>query len=199
MSKIDQDLAGALRKAKTKKMYFALVEKTPGEGTLIVYHAKVSSDAINDAKKDLGGGKVYTGLCEGDPKTGALVFKTAKSPPAIRTLTAVIRRDAGVNLKVESLADADVPDDDADPKAKTPLTAADVVDAVYKEELANRLVELAKSNNYKTLMSRGGPIAEDLKKRIETVKALIGVKNYKMASQAMDELQKLVDKAIEPT
>ena len=35
MSKIDKDLLEALKKAKSKKMYFALVEKTPGEGTLI--------------------------------------------------------------------------------------------------------------------------------------------------------------------
>ena len=35
MSKIDRDLAGALKTAKTKKMYFALVEKKLGEGTLI--------------------------------------------------------------------------------------------------------------------------------------------------------------------
>ena len=43
------------------------------------------------------------------------------------------------------------------------------------------------------------PVAEDLKKRMETVKSLIVLKDYKKATAVLDELQKFVDKAVQPT
>jgi len=205
MSKIDQDLAAALKtakKAKPKTMYFALVEKKPGEGTLIVSKNAIPAKAITDAQREIGGGKIYKGRCGGDPATGDLVFETARDAPSEKTLTAVIRRDAGLVLKVEARTAADVKDDDDPtappaPKPKSPLLDA-IVDTVAKDEVMQRLGDLAKSDNYKTLMSVGGPVAEDLKKRIEGVKALIAKKDYRAASEMLDELKRFVDMAIQP-
>src|SRR5262245_58204225 len=113
MSKLDQDLAGALKRAKTKPMYFALVLKAPGEGTLIVNKDPVKPAAIAEAKKDLGGGQIIKGRCSGD-KDGQLVFETPKDPPAAlaKTLKAVIVRDAHLTLKVDARKAADLTDDD---------------------------------------------------------------------------------------
>src|SRR5262249_13409131 len=118
---LDRDLAGALNQVKRRAMNFALVVKGPDEGTLIVSSKTIPTQKIDEAVKELGGGKRYKSRCSGDAK-GQLVFETAKEPlPSAKTLKAVIRRDAGLSLNVEVRTAADLTDDDdkdgADPSA----------------------------------------------------------------------------------
>src|SRR5207244_13094535 len=116
-----------------------------GEGTLIVNKDPTSAAKIAEAKKDLGGGKVYTGTVHYDPKTDELVFETPGDPPDVRTLRAVISRDAGLSLKVAA-------------RKAGSLTIKDVVDAVEdldKEEVKKGLSDLVKSDTYKLVLSLG--------------------------------------------
>ena len=119
MTKLDRDLAGALKTARQKSMHFALVLKAPGEGTLIVSKNPVSGGSIAQAKQELGGGQIIKGRCVGGP-SGQLVFETAKEPAAnlAKTLKAVIARDAGLNLKIETRRASDLVDEEDEARAK---------------------------------------------------------------------------------
>ena len=182
MAKIDKDLAGALKTAKTKSMHFALIEKAPGEGTLIVSKNPVPQSAIAEAQKDLGGGgKIYKGQCATDAQTGELIFEGDGSEPPVRTLKAVIGRDAGMpTLKINSR------------KAKAGVTIADVMDVVRSDEAAQAeksLDDIVKSRNYQKTKSLGGLAADSLKKLTDKARRLIDQKAYKQAADAMDELK----------
>jgi hypothetical protein len=189
MAKIDKDLVGALKQAKTKTMFFALVEKTPGEGTLIVSRNPIPQSAIGDAQKDLGGGgKIFKGHCSTNPTTGELVFETDTEPPAVRTLKAVISRDAGLNLKVSSQ------------KAKAGVTIQDILGAVdddRKEQDEKRLDDITGGDAFKKSKALGGIVADALNKQVENVKRLIDSKDFKKAEQALDELKKLAENPTE--
>src|SRR5262245_26270205 len=195
MSKIDQDLVAALKRAKTKPMtepmYFALVLKAPGEGTLIVNKNPVKPAAIAEAKKDLGGGQIFKGRCAGD-KSGQLVFETAKVPPAYlaKTLKSVIIRDAGLTLKVDAHKAADLSDDDdstADPTTATPK-ADDK--AAKKEALLKRLKALTPAIT--RALATKGPNADAVRTQLAKVKSLIDGDDLDAAAKALDELEKLL-------
>ena len=118
MTTIDRDLAGALKTARQKPMRFVLVVKAPGEGTLIVSKNPISVGTIAQAKQELGGGQVVKGRCSAGPG-GELVFETPKEPAANldKTIKAVIKRDAGLNLKVETRRANDLLDEEDEAKA----------------------------------------------------------------------------------
>jgi len=118
MTTIDRDLVGALKTARQKPMRFVLVLKAPGEGTLIVSKNPISAAAIAQAKQELGGGQVVKGRCSGG-SGGELVFETAKEPVANldKTIRAVIKRDAGLTLKVETRRANDLLDEEDEAKA----------------------------------------------------------------------------------
>ncbi len=178
MANIDKDLAGALRQAKTKRMHFALVEKKAGEGTLIVTKSPTPQSAITEAQRDIGGGKIFKGECFLDDKTGELIFETETEPPSVNTLKAVIKRDAGVTLKVNS--------------RKALIGAiADLLNEDHKAEAEKRLSDIEKGSDFKHAMSQGGLVADTLKKQADDVRKLIDDKDYKNAGKAMDELEKL--------
>ena len=184
MAKLDKDLMEALKKAKAttkpKVMYFALVEKKVGEGTLIVSRNVVQQPAITEAQDALGGGKIYKGQCSNDPATGELVFETSGDPPDPKTLIAVIKLDAKLSYKVAS-------------KKLPPLTAKDVLGAVTADrqaELTKRLGDVMKSDTYKLLQSRGGAGADRLKQQMKTVKDAINAKDFKKAAEVLDEVDK---------
>ena len=110
----DKDLAAALKQAKTKKMFFAIVPKGT-DGKLIVAKKKIPAKDIAEAKKEIGGGAPVTGKCFQD--NGTMVFLVAK--PAAPMLAAVVKkiakRDGGLSIdpefRVAGDADADEPDD----------------------------------------------------------------------------------------
>src|SRR5262249_54701790 len=192
-------LAGALKTAKTKPMYFALVEKTQvKEGTLIVSKNPIPTKAITEAQKDLGGGgKIYKGRCVPD-KTGLLIFETAKDPPATlaKTIKAVILRDAGLPLKVDTRKASDLVDDDSPdpaPASTGPSTTPkdNTSDAAAKADVAKRLAALMEA--YKKAQSGGGPDAELLQKYMQRVKTAIEKKDYAAAADALDDLEEFLD------
>ena len=190
MAKLDKDLAGALKTAKTKSMHFALVEKTPGEGTLIVSKNPVPQSAIAEAQKDLGGGgKIFKGQCAIDAKTGELVFEGDGSEPPVRTLKAVIARDAGMaSLKINAR------------KAKPGVSIDDVLNAIQDDDAKQaeqRLDDIVKSRTYQKTKSLGGIEADALKKMTEAAKRLIDQKAFKQADEAMAKLKAFAEKPTE--
>src|SRR5262249_57959919 len=124
----DAELTTALKQAKSKKMFFALVPKG-ADGKLIVAKKKILPKEIAEAKREIGGGTPVTGKCFGE--NGTMVFQVAK-PPA-PTLAALVKqlakREAGLTIDPEvrgaSDADAEEPDDTpaAAPAATTPAAA----------------------------------------------------------------------------
>jgi hypothetical protein len=105
----DPDLIAALKQAKSKKMFFAFIPRGGMDGTLLVSKTKFPSNAIADAKQQIGGGNAVTGKCFVDGK--AMVFQVAKvAPPTLGTvLKKVIKRDTGLALEplIQLAGDAD--------------------------------------------------------------------------------------------
>jgi hypothetical protein len=124
MTMPDTDLLVALKQAKSKKMFFALVPKG-ADGKLLVAKKKILPKEVAEAKKEIGGGTPVTGKCFGE--NGTMVFLVAK--PAAPTLAALVKklakREAGLTIdpefRVSSDADAEEPDDSG---AAAPAAAA---------------------------------------------------------------------------
>ncbi len=87
---VDKVLYTALKRAKTARMFFAMVARGATDGKLILTKAKVKPTDIGDAKKEVGGGRVFRGVCYGED--GRLVFELKKEPPA--TLEKLIKKTA---------------------------------------------------------------------------------------------------------
>src|SRR5262249_55416435 len=129
MKMADQELAAALKQARSKKMFFALVAKG-AEGKLIVGKKKNLPKNNAGAKKEIGGGTPVSGKCFGE--NGTMVFLVAK--PAPPTLAALVRkiakREAGMSIDAEFRvggdADADEPEDTG---AAAPAATAPAADA----------------------------------------------------------------------
>ncbi|MGE0383097.1 MAG: hypothetical protein AB7Q97_00080 [Gammaproteobacteria bacterium] len=188
MAKIDKDLAAALKTAKTKKMFFALVEKAPGEGTLIVSRNPIASSAISQAQRELGGGgKIFKGQCATEPGTDELVFETETDPPAVRTLKAVIARDAGLTLKVDSR------------KAKPALidSIRDTISADAKADAEKRLSGITGGAEFRRARAQGGLVAESMDKQVEKVRRLIDARAWPQANAAMDDLEQMAARPTE--
>jgi hypothetical protein len=199
MSKIDQDLTAALKRAKTKQQHFVLVEKRAGEGTLIVSATKIRDDKIKEAQKDLGGGKIIRGHVSGG-KDGELVFETTNDPPTTlaTTIKAVMKRDAGMMPKVETkkaaapLGEDDMGEDEISAaKAAAAAKAAD--DAKAKDKVSKRLKGL--SPHITRALSRRGSNVDKIRSQVATVKKLIDSGDYPGANKAIDGLEDLTIKA----
>jgi hypothetical protein len=114
MSMPDADLLTALKQARSKTMFFALVPKG-ADGKLMVAKKKILPKEVAAAKKEIGGGTPVTGKCFGE--NGTMVFLVGK--PAAPTLAALVKklvkREAGLTIdpefRVSSDADAEEPDD----------------------------------------------------------------------------------------
>jgi peptidoglycan hydrolase-like protein with peptidoglycan-binding domain len=107
------DLAGALKQAKSKRMFFAFVPKG-SDGKLIVSKAKIPAKVIAEAKKEVGGGTPVTGKCTGP--INAMEFQVAKAAPPTfaAALKKVVKRDAGLTIVAEVVvaSDADAEEED---------------------------------------------------------------------------------------
>jgi peptidoglycan hydrolase-like protein with peptidoglycan-binding domain len=123
----DAELAGALKAAKAKPMYFAFIPKGAGDGKLIVSKTKISPKLIAEAKKAMGGAPV-TGKCSGPP--AAMIFQVSKAAPGtlVGAIKKVAQRDAGfpiiAEFQVAADADADEADADEAPAAAAAAPAA---------------------------------------------------------------------------
>src|SRR4051794_19890107 len=111
MAEVDAELLANLKKAKSKKMFFAFVPKGPSDGQLLVRPAKIAPKDVAAVKKELSGGNPITGKCTWDDS--GLNFVVNKEPPA--TLPAcikkVVKRDTGLtvvaNFQLAGDADAE--------------------------------------------------------------------------------------------
>jgi len=183
MTKVDRDLANSLKLAKTKAMRFVLVIKAPGEGTLIVSKNAIKPSDIEEAKESLGGGQVIKGRCIGDAK-GQLIFETAKEPPngLVKTVKAVIKRDAGLLLDVDARRASDLADEEDQ----------DAATAAIKAQVTTRLATAAGDGN-KALFA--GPEGKLLQEQLDTVKSLVAKEDYAAAAKALDVLEQLLARA----
>jgi hypothetical protein len=97
-AELDEDLAGGLKQAKSRRMLFVLVMKGGADGALIVSKMKVPPAAIADAKKRCGGSSALKGACF--VEDGKYVFELAKEPPATmpQAVKLIAKRDAGLTI-----------------------------------------------------------------------------------------------------
>jgi hypothetical protein len=93
----DDDLAAALKMAKTREMFFAFLPRG-SDGTLIVSKTKIPTKEIAEAKREMGGGTLVTGKCSGP--LSELVFEVARKAPSTMaaTLRKVVKRDTGLTI-----------------------------------------------------------------------------------------------------
>ncbi|HKD35496.1 MAG TPA: hypothetical protein VKB78_01810 [Pirellulales bacterium] len=106
----DKLLNKALRKAKTGEMFFAVIAKSATDGKLLMGRDKVPATELAEAKKSLGGGQEYRGLCAGEDGTHVFYFR--KDPPGTmaQLLKNLAKDDAGLTIKVECRTKADLGD-----------------------------------------------------------------------------------------
>jgi hypothetical protein len=95
-TKVNAELAGALKQPRRMPMRFAFVVKSPTEGKLLVDKKPVPAKEVAEAKKETGGGLVYCGRCLGEE--GKLVFEVPKELAAslAKQLQSIITHDAGL-------------------------------------------------------------------------------------------------------
>lgn len=131
----DKALFTGLKRAKSARMFFAAVVKGATDGHLIVGKMKVKPAEIADAKKVLGGGKVFRGICL--VEDGTHVFELRKEPPPTlaKLLKLCAKNQAALRIRaicrVAQFAEdlGDEPDDDLDstpaaPPVPPPASAA---------------------------------------------------------------------------
>jgi len=95
----DTELATALKQARMRKMFFAIIFKGT-DAKLIVSRRKIEPREIDKAKKEIGGGTLVKGMCFG--AFSVMMFQVDEAPPAMlaATLQKVIKRDAGLDIVV---------------------------------------------------------------------------------------------------
>ncbi|MCI0682341.1 MAG: hypothetical protein L0Y71_09570 [Gemmataceae bacterium] len=199
MADIDDQLAAALKQARMTPMNFAFVAKGQSAGKLVVSKRPVTAREAADAKKELGGGTIFTGRCRGS--NGDLVFETAKEPPLnlARQLKTIIKDRAGLTLNVETRITLDLVEDvAAEPaEAEAPAgadasadPASGTTSADAKAHVTMRLAVL--SGPFKEAAAQKGPDAAQLQTLMNMFKTLVGKHQYEEAAKVLDELEPLV-------
>jgi hypothetical protein len=202
------DLVSALKIAKTKPMFFAVVAKG-NDGKLLVDKKKVPPKDAEAAKKECGGGTIYTGRCL--TENGTLVFEMAKEPPA--TLAALIKKiiknEAKLTLDVAVRMRADLSEDEqgevasetpvppappGPPGTVPPAPPAPPAAQPGSQEVMKRLN--AMTADIKAALA--GPNKTAVQTRFVAVNAQIKNQDFVAAARTLDELEGLV-KAPRPT
>jgi hypothetical protein len=154
---------------------------------------------IADAKKELGGGQVYSGRCQWE--SDQYVFELAVEPPPTlaNTIKAVIHHGTGQNVKVLVRFAADL----AAEEAKAPLAAPiEPVAAVSpspaapvagKADVLKRLTALAK--NFTAAVAKNGPDVPRMHTLFDSVKGLVSKQEFVQAGTVLDELEPLIARA----
>ncbi len=97
---VDEELKAAVKAAKSKRCYFAFIQKSASDGTLLVGKSKIPDKDITAAKKKNGGSTTLKGACFGDGEK--FVFEMSKEPQDKEklegALNKVAKRDAGVSI-----------------------------------------------------------------------------------------------------
>jgi hypothetical protein len=197
---INEELAVALKLAKTRAMNFAFVTKGTNEGTLIVSRKPITLPMVAQARKELGGGRIFKGRCKIDD--GQFVFETAKEPPPTlaKTLKAVIRRDTLLTLRVQARKAPDLADDEdqdgTDASATAPDKAAHDKEVRDNKTIHDRLAALA--GPIKAATAQNSPEAKQVHTLLAAIKVLTDKSDYADAAKALAMLEKLLKTSAAP-
>lgn len=95
----DKVLYTGLKRAKTARMFFAVAAKGTSDGRLILSKVKVKPTDIAAAKSELGGARVFRGMCFGED--GKHIFELRKEPPATldKLLKKIAKQQAGLMIR----------------------------------------------------------------------------------------------------
>ena len=218
---VDKDLVAALKMAKTKRMFFALIIKGGTDGTLIVSRRKIPPKQVAEAKARLKSSAAVLGTCYGSEE-GGLIFETPKVPvPAwAAVVKKVAKRDAGLTIAAqfrlgqdpdtmaEELGDEDleaaaqktalppVPGQEpgatpSPPPPPPPLPPPDGARAGVLKRL-NALADGVKA-------ALKGPDASRIQALLGSANGLVKNKDYAQAARVLDELEPLVARGASAT
>jgi len=97
---VDEELKAAVKNAKSKRSYFAYIQKSASDGTLLVGKSKIPDKEITAAKKKNGGSTTLKGACFGEGER--FVFEMGKEPQDKEkledALNKVVKRDGGTSI-----------------------------------------------------------------------------------------------------
>ena len=97
---VNEELKAAVKAAKGKRSYFAFIQKSASDGTLLVGKSKIPEKDITAAKKKNGGSTTLKGACFGEGEK--FVFEMGKEPQdkekLEEALNKVAKRDAGMSI-----------------------------------------------------------------------------------------------------
>jgi len=205
MPTLDTELVTALKAAKTRPMFFALIPKGAG-GKLLVDKKKIPAAEIAQAKKQCGGSTIYQGKCHGEEDGATLVFEVAKEPPD--TLAAatkkIIKEDAGLIFKVVEFrvnveaenesAEAESQETGAPTAASTPPVPPPIPPNAAALHVAERLKLLAPPLHQ--ALATGKPQAEQAKLKMAEASASFRNKDFTQANLLLDQAEPLIKRAL---
>jgi hypothetical protein len=100
MATIDPKLVKSLSAARNSRLSFALLVKG-SDGKLFVDRSRIGTAEIAAAKKEIGGGTLYQGKCQGEENGSVLVFEVASKPPdnLDDPTKKIIKKSTGLSFK----------------------------------------------------------------------------------------------------
>ena len=193
------DLVSALKIAKTKPMCFAFVAKG-NDGKLLVEKKRVPPKEAEAAKKECGGGTIYTGRCM--TEDGTLVFEVAKEPPAnlAELIKKIIKKESKLTLDVAVRVRADVSEDgQGEVESVTPVppappgTEGTVPPAPPATEAGgHEVMQRLNAMTADIKAALAGPNKTAVQTRFVAVNTQIKNKDYVAAAKTLDELEGLI-------
>ncbi len=204
MPTLETELATALRAARTKRMFFALIAKGL-DGKLLVDKKKIPAKEIADAKKECGGSTIYRGRCLGEDNGTTLVFEVVQEPPGTLAATArkIIKEHAGLVFKaVEFRVVADAEDEadehehEAPPSAvgQSPMPTASVPPDAANKRCADRLKVLVPLLQH--ALATGKPQAEQAKAKLVQANAAFHSNAIDKADALLDQVEPLIKQVL---
>lgn len=195
----DKELREGLKRAKTARMFFVMLARGSAAGHLILSKAKVQATDVGEAKKGLGGGRVFRGICFGE--NNRLVFELKKEPPATleKLFKQTAKTQAGLSVKPlcrVSLLEEDLgeePDDDRDTPPPAPGSKAGGP-KYAEEQVKKRLAALA--GNLKRVLDEKLGDAANVQRASEQINGLVDGGDYSSALRQLSMLEGLVAEAI---
>jgi hypothetical protein len=198
----DKELAANLKVAKTKPMFFAVIAKG-NEGKLLVDKKKILSKICADAKKQLGGGTIFSGRVQGED--GLMVFEVGKQPPpTLAALTKkIMKRDGNLAMDVEYRVAADLSEQESAetegaeqsniPPAPPLAPPAPVSNDTGPS--ANDVIKRLNAMTAAIKAAMAGPNKAAVQTRFLSVNTALKNKDYAGANATLDELEPLLQGA----
>jgi hypothetical protein len=196
MPDIDTKLASKLKQATSNRMCFAFVTKG-GVGKLVVDKKKVSARDIADAKKEIGGGTIFTGRCLG--AEGTLVFETTKDAPGsiVTLLKKTIKTDAGMTVTVEMRVNASAEsqgeeEQELESEESSPQQTVPLAPPVPTPNTGAKTMKRLNGLTAEIKAALVGPNAAEVKKLFGSLNDLLRKKDFDAVEKVLDELEALI-------